>query len=296
MDDLTNVEAIEHASLREWNMPYSDAKEILKEKFNATEQEIVRWMLDKEITPKGMWGTITVGGKDREVCMHGIEHYEHDGKMHRLQSLYFNSDKINRFVPQNRWTTFNQVMERWPESDEGLRMRQLCVAEKLKINDLPFPKESDIDNAENLSLYVYHLSDIESIFPLRNSQKLSTEPQAETVEINNAVIQVATVSVSERYAKTVDGGEGKTKDNRESQLHALIWRVYQSLVSKHGRATAQKVWNEIKSNYKEYDSDEIIQEVTAKRIFWVSVHGNEQTFAHTSIDSLLCRLKKEPPI
>lgn len=180
-------------------IPYSDVKGILEQKFNTTEQEIVRWILDKEITPKDMWVFTNVGGKKKEVPHWNIENYEHDGTMHLLQRLDFNADEINNFVPKVRWLTFYQVMERWPESGEDIKSRQKQVAEKLR-KQLPAPTSDEIDEGKNLNLYVYPLDVIESILPLpkqlRDIQKPLSEQQAETVGNDGADSQAVTEPAS----------------------------------------------------------------------------------------------------
>ncbi|WP_341328804.1 hypothetical protein [Methylotuvimicrobium sp. KM2] len=82
---------------------------------------------------------------------------------------------------------------------------------------------------------------------------------------------------------------------RENQLHALIWRVYQSLCGEGKKATAHDIWKEVKSNGRKHDEGEILNEVTNDEILWTSTYGNEQRFKRRSLDSLLTRLKKNPP-
>jgi hypothetical protein len=82
---------------------------------------------------------------------------------------------------------------------------------------------------------------------------------------------------------------------RSSQLHCLIWRVYQYLLNKSVKVTARQVWNEIQHRYKDHDKDEIIQEVTTESIAWCSCYGNEQTFKRTTLNKTLSNLKADPP-
>ncbi|MCD2449301.1 hypothetical protein GO003_017885 [Methylicorpusculum oleiharenae] len=86
-----------------------------------------------------------------------------------------------------------------------------------------------------------------------------------------------------------------TKSKREHQLHSLIWRVWQSL-NKDGHANVNRVWNELQKNYEKYDTEEIIQEVTAQEILWISTYGTERRNKKTGLNSVISRLKRNPPI
>jgi len=88
---------------------------------------------------------------------------------------------------------------------------------------------------------------------------------------------------------------GGTDRERISQLHCLIWRAYQHLLSKSGKVTAQQVWDEIRYRHKNHDEDEIIQEVTHELIEWCSRQGNEQNLKRSSFDKTLSNLKANPP-
>lgn len=85
-------------------------------------------------------------------------------------------------------------------------------------------------------------------------------------------------------------------DKRRSQLHQFIWRVYLKLKSTgETKITAHQLWNEIRTNHKQYDVEEIIQEVTAQKILWCSQYGNEQTQLRSTFRKTLSKLKKYPP-
>ena len=64
----------------------------------------------------------------------------------------------------------------------------------------------------------------------------------------------------------------KQKSKRTNQLHELIEKVYLTLLeSNETRPSASEVWNELMTNEKKYDVDEIIQEVVKfKAIYWIS--------------------------
>ena len=70
----------------------------------------------------------------------------------------------------------------------------------------------------------------------------------------------------------------KQKSKRTNQLHELIEKVYLTLLeSNETRPSASEVWNELMTNEKKYDVDEIIQEVVKfKAIYWISKDSKEQ--------------------
>ena len=70
----------------------------------------------------------------------------------------------------------------------------------------------------------------------------------------------------------------KQKSKRTNQLHELIEKVYLTLLeSNETRPSASEVWNELMTNEKKYDVDEIIQEVVKfKAIDWISKDEKEQ--------------------
>ena len=64
----------------------------------------------------------------------------------------------------------------------------------------------------------------------------------------------------------------RKRTKRANQLHELIEKVYLTLLeSNETRPSASEVWNELMTNKKKYDVDEIIQEVVKfKAIYWIS--------------------------
>ena len=69
----------------------------------------------------------------------------------------------------------------------------------------------------------------------------------------------------------------KQKSKRTNQLHELIEKVYLTLLEPiETRPSASEVWNELMTNKKKYDVDEIIQEVVKfKAIYWISKDEKE---------------------
>ena len=70
----------------------------------------------------------------------------------------------------------------------------------------------------------------------------------------------------------------RKRTKRDNQLHELIEKVYLTLLeSNETRPSASEVWNELMTNEKKYDVDEIIQEVVKfKAIYWISKDEKEQ--------------------
>ena len=70
----------------------------------------------------------------------------------------------------------------------------------------------------------------------------------------------------------------RKRTKRDNQLHELIEKVYLTLLEfNETRPSASEVWNELMTNEKKYDVDEIIQEVVKfKAIVWISKDSKEQ--------------------
>ena len=83
------------------------------------------------------------------------------------------------------------------------------------------------------------------------------------------------------------------KQERKSQLHELIGKVYLSLFDGEGKPTGKAVWAEMKENHDEYDAEGIIQDVTDEYIFWKSTGGNNQKLHRKSFDPVLSKIKKK---
>lgn len=100
----------------------------------------------------------------------------------------------------------------------------------------------------------------------------------------------------EWWGNKINSNNNQMSNERDSQLHEVIWTVYIYLKENPPKKfTANDVWKEIKKNYAEHDVGEIIDEVTEDTIFWTSTYGNSQSLKKSSLPSLLTRLKKLPP-
>ena len=89
---------------------------------------------------------------------------------------------------------------------------------------------------------------------------------------SNTSVEQKKEEVKYQEPKKDDPVREKQKSKRTNQLHELIEKVYLTLLeSNEIRPSASEVWNELMTNEKKYDVDEIIQEVVKfKAIYWIS--------------------------
>ena len=89
---------------------------------------------------------------------------------------------------------------------------------------------------------------------------------------SNTSVEQKKEEVKFQEPKKDDPVRQKQKSKRTNQLHELIEKVYLTLLeSNEIRPSASEVWNELMTNEKKYDVDEIIQEVVKfKAIYWIS--------------------------
>ena len=95
---------------------------------------------------------------------------------------------------------------------------------------------------------------------------------------SNTSVEQKKEEVKFQEPKKDDPVREKQKSKRTNQLHELIEKVYLTLLeSNEIRPSASEVWNELMTNEKKYDVDEIIQEVVKfKAIGWISKDEKEQ--------------------
>ena len=95
---------------------------------------------------------------------------------------------------------------------------------------------------------------------------------------SNTSVEQKKEEVKFQEPKKDDPVREKQKSKRTNQLHELIEKVYLTLLeSNEIRPSASEVWNELMTNEKKYDVDEIIQEVVKfKAIYWISKDGKVQ--------------------
>ena len=80
------------------------------------------------------------------------------------------------------------------------------------------------------------------------------------------------IDLESQNSKILEIIRPRKRTKRANQLHELIEKVYLTLLeSNETRPSASEVWNELMTNEKKYDVDEIIQEVVKfKAIYWIS--------------------------
>jgi len=86
------------------------------------------------------------------------------------------------------------------------------------------------------------------------------------------------IDLESQNSKILEIIRPRKRTKRANQLHELIEKVYLTLlVFNETRPSASEVWNELMTNEKKYDVDEIIQEVVKfKAIVWISKDSKEQ--------------------
>ena len=87
------------------------------------------------------------------------------------------------------------------------------------------------------------------------------------------------IDLESQNSKILEIIRPRKRTKRTNQLHELIEKVYLTLLesSIETRPSASEVWNELMTNKKKYDVDEIIQEVVKfKAIDWISKDSKEQ--------------------
>ena len=80
------------------------------------------------------------------------------------------------------------------------------------------------------------------------------------------------IDLESQNSKILEIIRPRKRTKRANQLHELIEKVYLTLLEyNETRPSASEVWNELMTNEKKYDVDEIIQEVVKfKAIYWIS--------------------------
>ena len=86
------------------------------------------------------------------------------------------------------------------------------------------------------------------------------------------------IDLESQNSKILEIIRPRKRTKRANQLHELIEKVYLTLLEfNETRPSASEVWNELMTNEKKYDVDEIIQEVVKfKAIYWISKDEKEQ--------------------
>ena len=83
---------------------------------------------------------------------------------------------------------------------------------------------------------------------------------------------------------------------RSNELHDVIWRVYCDLEERHDAPTSGQVWQKLQRNYRKYDTEEIIDEITREIIVWTNYKGSRRTLKESSFKGTLSNIKKKKNI
>lgn len=87
-----------------------------------------------------------------------------------------------------------------------------------------------------------------------------------------------------------DSDSEPAPDRRENQIHGVIARAYESVLSALAREpTNNEVWGVLMNTT--YDRDEVIQEVTADCIHWISWRGEEQKMKRATFNNFMAKLR-----
>lgn len=79
---------------------------------------------------------------------------------------------------------------------------------------------------------------------------------------------------------------------RESEMHRFIERIFHALCRELGHEpTSKQVFRAIEERHEEFDVDDIIQEVRAGNILWISSHGNEQRMKLSTLQNIVSKIR-----
>lgn len=83
---------------------------------------------------------------------------------------------------------------------------------------------------------------------------------------------------------------------RTNELHDVIWRAYCDLEERHDAPTSGQVWRKLVNNYKKYDIEDVIDEITEKIIVWTNFKNSRRTLKESSFKGTLSHIKKKKNI
>ena len=77
----------------------------------------------------------------------------------------------------------------------------------------------------------------------------------------------------------------------------IIWKVYTALEDKLGYTpSARNVWDELERNFRYYDpTSKVIEDISVDALEWVDTKGKKKLFPRSALDTLLSRMRKNPP-
>ena len=136
---------------------------------------------------------------------------------------------------------------------------------------------------ENWSLYLGQV--IEQMFHWKNK---------------NGPLPLETAKTLRELEQEFSRLNAKTKKNnarRQSSHHLIIWKVYTALQDKLGYApSVRNVWDELERNSRYYDpTSKVIEDISVDALEWFDTKGKKKLFPRSALDTLLSRMRKNPP-
>ena len=137
--------------------------------------------------------------------------------------------------------------------------------------------------SENWSLYLGQV--IEQMFHWKNK---------------NGPLPLETARTLKELEQEFSRLNAKTKKKnarRQSSHHLIIWKVYTALVDKLGYTpSARNVWDELERNFRYYDpTSKVIEDISVDALEWFDTKGKKKLFPRSALDTLLSRMRKNPP-
>ena len=159
--------------------------------------------------------------------------------------------------------------------------KKLDLKIPIQTEDALLPKEW-LTN-ENWSLYLGQV--IEQMFHWKNK---------------NGPLPLETARTLKELEQEFSGLNAKTKKKnarRQSSHHLIIWKVYTALQDKLGYApSARNVWDELERNTRDYDpTSKVIEDISVDALEWFDTKGKKKLFPRSALDTLLSRMRKNPP-
>ena len=152
---------------------------------------------------------------------------------------------------------------------------------QIQIEDALLPKEWL--TIENWSLYLGQV--IEKMFHWKNK---------------NGPLPLETAKTLRELEQEFSRLNAKTKKKnarRQSSHHLIIWKVYTALEDKLGYTpSARNVWDELERNSRDYDpTSKFIEDISVDALEWFDTKGKKKLFPRSALDTLLSRMRKNPP-
>ena len=164
----------------------------------------------------------------------------------------------------------SEILE-YVNSDENYLEKQRILKQQLPLLQ-SYAKERDLSSV--IKLLKSFPVNIQDEFWREFDRDLDSEMHEDLERNKNLGI----IDLESQNSKILEIIRPRKRTKRANQLHELIEKVYLTLLeSNETRPSASEVWNELMTNKKKYDVDEIIQEVVKfKAIDWISKDSKEQ--------------------